>query len=304
MKSGGFDLRLIFLPMGYCNYRCSFCHQEGLPEVRDGSPRWNFEPQRIKDLVEWLKPAGLEGVTMSGGEPLLALDNLLEVAAALPRLPVTLVTNGTHLWSLIKNLDRLDGRPLRINLNVPAFEESLFRRLTNQNSWFLSRALEAARMLVGLGVEVNLNCVVCPGENDEPKIIDDYLSLANEMGISSARFLVQSEVPSKGLIGTLEALLGPSVTWRARHAGRVLTLVRNGSCSVEVVSCQRQVNARQISWEDGADLYLTARKSVKFGLWGEEIFFDDWHELRSLVTRQIGADPHGEQKRKCYLVAL
>lgn len=289
INDNGFNLRLIFLPPGYCNYHCRFCHLEGLSADQGKLRGQDFDSEQIKELTEWLKPIGLDGVTMSGGEPLLSLDNVLDIAARLLPLPLTLVTNGTRLRSLINRWDRLNGRPLSINLNMPTFEIRLFQKLTGQERFSPSQILEAARALVSLGAEVNLNCVVCPGYNDSPQMLRDFVQCVDKLGFNSSRFLVQNEASKQAVLKALQLWFGPSFSWKLRRGGRILTLIRKGFCSVEVVTCHREAHSeKKTIQEAGADLYLSARNSVKLGLSGKEIFFADWTEFQSILTSHFG----------------
>ncbi len=289
ISDNGFNLRLIFLPLGYCNYHCRFCHLEGLSSDQGKLRGQDFDPEQIKELIGWLRPIGLDGVTMTGGEPLLALNNVLNIAEKLPPLPLTLATNGTRLWSLIERLDRFNGRSLSINLNMPTFESRLFQKLTGQKKFSPSQAIEAATALVRLGVEVNLNCVVCPGYNDAPQMLRDFVQCVDKLGFNSSRFLVQNEASKRAVLNALQLWFGPSFSWKLRRGGRLLTLLRKEFCSVEVVICHREANSEKKTIQDAeADLYLSARNSVKLGLSGKEFFFADWTEFQSILTRNLG----------------
>ena len=87
------DLRLILTKS--CNYRCTFCHQEGvaheLAQVLD-----NQDYLFLYDIVQ--KRQQIEGVTLTGGEPLmynqiLPLSKMLHDHGA----KITMVTNGSLL---------------------------------------------------------------------------------------------------------------------------------------------------------------------------------------------------------------
>ncbi len=298
ISDNGFNLRLIFLPPGYCNYHCKFCHQEGLSSAKGKLQGHNFDSEQINELIGWLRPIGLDGVTLSGGEPLLALNDVLGIATKLPRLPLTLVTNGTHLWSLIKRWDWRNGRSLSINLNIPTFESRLFQTLTGQKKFFPSQPLEAAAALASLGVEVNLNCVIFPEYNDSPELLKDFIQCVERLGFNSSRFLVQDEASKQSVLNTLQSWFGPSYSWKLRRGGRVITLIRKGFCTVEVVTCHRKADSVKKTIQDAeADLYLSARNSVKLGLNGREFFYADWTEFQTILTRDLGLVLNHDAKR-------
>lgn len=88
---------------GGCDMRCPFCHNA---ELLDGSAPPVMEEEELIAFLE--KRQGLlDGVAITGGEPLLQKD-LPETIARIRELgyPVKLDTNGTHpdrLRSLLKN---------------------------------------------------------------------------------------------------------------------------------------------------------------------------------------------------------
>ena len=77
---------------GGCNFRCPFCHNTGLVT----SPYEN-EPFTLEEIFEFLEKRKntLEGVCITGGEPLLETD-LSEFTAGIKKLglSVKLDTNG------------------------------------------------------------------------------------------------------------------------------------------------------------------------------------------------------------------
>ncbi len=88
--------------LGGCDMRCPFCHNS---ELVDGTAR----PVMTKEeLLSFLKKRQglLEGVAVTGGEPLLRAENLdlLREIRALG-YPVKLDTNGTHPGTLKKALE-------------------------------------------------------------------------------------------------------------------------------------------------------------------------------------------------------
>ena len=56
-----------------CNYRCFFCHGEGIDSSRQMSE--NIDPQLVSNFIT----AGVRDLTISGGEPLVALPALIKL---------------------------------------------------------------------------------------------------------------------------------------------------------------------------------------------------------------------------------
>ena len=84
-----------------CNYKCFFCHNEGLDRETSEKTE-SISPNLLLGFVF----IGVRDITFSGGEPLLCVDKLEELLEALNRelpetirgeITLTLVTNGSLL---------------------------------------------------------------------------------------------------------------------------------------------------------------------------------------------------------------
>ena len=89
--------------LGGCDLRCPFCHNA---ELIDGTAPAVMEDEELLDFLK--KRQGLlDGVAVTGGEPLLRGDDLLRLAEKIRELgyPLKLDTNGTHPERLRKFID-------------------------------------------------------------------------------------------------------------------------------------------------------------------------------------------------------
>ena len=89
--------------LGGCDLRCPFCHNA---ELIDGTTPAVMEDGELLDFLE--KRQGLlDGVAVTGGEPLLRGDDLMRLAEKIRDLgyPLKLDTNGTHPERLRKFID-------------------------------------------------------------------------------------------------------------------------------------------------------------------------------------------------------
>ena len=89
--------------LGGCDLRCPFCHNA---ELIDGTAPAVMEEKELLAFLE--KRRGLlEGVAITGGEPLLRGGELISLAEKIKELgyPVKLDTNGTHPDRLQKIID-------------------------------------------------------------------------------------------------------------------------------------------------------------------------------------------------------
>ncbi|MDD3192794.1 MAG: anaerobic ribonucleoside-triphosphate reductase activating protein [Oscillospiraceae bacterium] len=84
-----------------CPHHCEGCHN---PETHDFSGGYNCEPEKI--LAEIKKNPLLDGVTLSGGEPLCQAAALLPLAQEIKRLGLNLfIYTGSIFESLLKEAD-------------------------------------------------------------------------------------------------------------------------------------------------------------------------------------------------------
>ena len=90
--------------LGGCDMRCPFCHNA---ELIDGTAPAVMESDGLLDFLK--KRQGLlDGVAVTGGEPLLRGKELAELAEKIRELgyPLKLDTNGTHPERLRELIDR------------------------------------------------------------------------------------------------------------------------------------------------------------------------------------------------------
>lgn len=115
--------RQVFIRLAGCNLDCSYCDTDFVRrdvcrvETAPGSLEFSAEPQpletlKLADVVRrWCVtiPGGHHSVSLTGGEPLLQIEPLLELLPQLRRfLPVHLETNGTLPDALARVVHLLD----------------------------------------------------------------------------------------------------------------------------------------------------------------------------------------------------
>jgi molybdenum cofactor biosynthesis enzyme MoaA len=276
-----FDIRVVLSPPGYCNYRCPFCHQEGIPDARRSRHSYMIEPHEFKDLVLWLKGLGLRGVTLSGAEPLMQVQEIAQLLDKLPPTPITIVTNGRLLSEIFPIVNKWQQCPWRVNINFPSFERNLFYRLTGQTKTGPETILSQLSSAVDMGIEVNLNCVLCPGDNDDANALNSYVDNAKHHHVSFVRFLFQTVASSLDEERVMNALKLPT-RFEYRRGGRIKRFSISHQTGIEFVHCESGVTPDINSQR--ADIYLTTRRTVKLGLLGEEHAFDNLEKLRSIIS--------------------
>ncbi len=149
-----------------CNYRCVFCHKEGV-----SSPdRKIMSPEEIEAVVDVAVSYGVRRIKITGGEPLLRKD-LEEIVRRIKSLPeveeVSLVTNGYFLEDRVNELAAagLD----RVNVSLHSIRREVYREITGVDGLKkVFGGIEKASKLLS----VKLNMVIMRGVNE-----GEYLEL-------------------------------------------------------------------------------------------------------------------------------
>lgn len=165
-----------------CPLRCLYCHN---PDS------WSFkQPRMLKtardvfhEIVKYksfYQPSG--GVTFSGGEPMLHIPFLAELAAMLKKegMHIALDTSGAvFLETNAAQIDFLKNAADLVLLDIKAFDSNLFKKLTGGH---LQPVLNAARFLAKIHKPVWLRYVLVPDYTDDKKQIEELASFSASLG--------------------------------------------------------------------------------------------------------------------------
>lgn len=140
-----------------CNFRCVYCHNEGLGATR--RPRAphpdEMTPEEIETRVAVAASLGVRSVKFTGGEPLLRED-MEEIARRAARwIPrVSMTTNGFHLAARAAGLSAAGLR--RVNVSLDALDPEAFQRIRRGDLAAVLGGIDAA-LAAGLApVKINL----------------------------------------------------------------------------------------------------------------------------------------------------
>ncbi|MCF8885298.1 MAG: GTP 3',8-cyclase MoaA [Nitrososphaerota archaeon] len=161
-------VRISLTPSYRCNFRCVFCHMEGVLEHEDTI----MNPEEIEKIVKILYKYGVDKVKLTGGEPMLRSD-ILEIVKRLGRLGLSdlaMTTNGTRLVSLAKKLRK--AGLMRVNISLHTLDEKKYCWITGlsqkSSKTRYEYTVDAIRAAVEAGLDpVKLNVVVMKGVNDD-----------------------------------------------------------------------------------------------------------------------------------------
>ena len=205
MKENIHELRIVITP--FCNYRCFFCHGEGL--TREYTPLllssedYEFVAKCCKQLWGW------NTVTITGGEPLISplYRETCELIAKLG-VKITTVTNG----SLISSPKKILKDNAQVNFSLHSLNPETYHKITGTSyplNQVLDTIISTRAQLPDL--EIHLNITVIKGWNDTPEEMLDIIRFANRVEAKVKFVDLVSEndnlvVPVENIQNTLEGL--------------------------------------------------------------------------------------------------
>jgi len=158
-----------------CNFKCIFCHSEGLLEAKDELTLLDF-----KVVAEATARLGMKYVKFTGGEPLLRPDIQLIIRVFSERgfEDISMTTNGFLLYLKARELARAGLK--WVNVSLHSLKEDRFERITGVRA--LRNVLKGIEEAQKAGLEVRLNVVVLKGINEDE--IKDIIKFGIERGMS------------------------------------------------------------------------------------------------------------------------
>ncbi len=175
-----------------CNQKCFFCANNDGPSNRSDIDQKLFL-ERFQDLVRDGKDSGwsVKEVRMTGGEPLLFMPGLLEIAGCCSALGIAsgINTNGTLLNEDVA-LQLKDAGLQTIKISLDSLDPVLFQRIRGVQA-SLSRVLDGIKIAVGGGFNVVIRFTLTSLNRDE---MISCFQWAGEVGAS--RFQVKPLIES------------------------------------------------------------------------------------------------------------
>ena len=173
--NNGNEFRIVITP--FCNYRCFFCHSEGL--VKECTPMllspkdYTFAVRAAKHLWGW------DTVTITGGEPLVS-PIYGEVCSLIADegVKITTVTNASLIASPKKILDKNS----QLNISLHTLDKDKYRKMT-RSSYPLSQVIDTIIAVRSQLPEllIHLNSTVIRGINDSPEEMMRIINFADRI---------------------------------------------------------------------------------------------------------------------------
>ena len=210
--------------LGGCNFRCPFCQNADLVLRPDELPSLDLDAI-VNRLDE--RRSLIDGVVVTGGEPLLHVDGLVRLLTEVRRtgLAVKLDTNGYEVAALRRVLD--SGLVDYVAMDVKTSPDRY--------------SIAAGRSVDGERIREAVNCVRSSGLQHEfrttcvPGIVglEDFLEIANLIGPDSRYFLQQFRASA----GTIDPAFGSTLSYPVEHLREFAARVEPLVASVALRGC-------------------------------------------------------------------
>lgn len=170
------DIR--FLLTNTCNYNCYFCHSEGVGATFR-KHKLNVDNyvtlfKMYSDIEKW------DGVTLSGGEPLLFrnIDTLVERLYE-EGAKITIVTNGSLLHLHLPIMKYIE----RINVSIHTMNQEMYGKIIGREAeklYVVKNNLQTVRALYP-NLNIRLNVTPCEQNNWSIEELKELISYAKQI---------------------------------------------------------------------------------------------------------------------------
>ena len=155
-----------------CNMRCQFCHNPDTWTTKDAD--WQTADEVLKKALRYKNYWGEKGgITVSGGEPLLQIDFLIELFRKAKKNGVhtTLDTSGnpfTREEPYFSKFNELMKYTDLFMLDIKHIDDEEHKKLTGQTN---KNILDMAQYLSKNGKKMWIRHVLIPGDNSQDKYL-------------------------------------------------------------------------------------------------------------------------------------
>lgn len=172
----GPGIRYVIFMQG-CNFRCGYCHNPDTWDFDGGSEM--SADEIVEDICKYTRY--IEGVTVTGGEPLCQMDFLIELFEKIKAKGLTtcIDTNGGIFSdNLLEKLDKLLNVTDLVMLDIKHIDEDSHVKLTGKSN---KNVLEFANYLSKIGKDIWLRYVLVPTVNDDDETLMKWKKFADSL---------------------------------------------------------------------------------------------------------------------------
>lgn len=177
-----------------CNYKCFFCHEEGMEMGEKRAEEKEYE--EIEAMVLTAISRGYEDITFTGGEPLLKKTLLIKILKKLNTLDkkpdTTIVTNGVLIdEELLDEIAKYQGK-FKFNISMHHLDKDKYYEIVipkNKKKENFDIVIENIKAVVKRGIYIKLNFVILNGINNSKEDLDQILDFASQIKVNRVKFL-------------------------------------------------------------------------------------------------------------------
>ena len=175
----GPGIRYVIFTQG-CQFKCLYCHNPDTWEFSQGKD-YNVK-ELVDDICKYKRY--IEGITVSGGEPLLQIDFLIQLFTEVKKegLTTCIDTNGgvfdKNNEALLDKIDQLLEVTDLVMLDIKHIDDEAHTKLTGKSN---KSVLEFAKYLSEKKKDVWLRYVLVPTINDSDDIVLEWKAYADSL---------------------------------------------------------------------------------------------------------------------------
>lgn len=173
----GPGLRFVIFMQG-CALRCKYCHNRDTWDLNGGMEYTSDElVAKILRYKNYFSVSG-GGVTVSGGEPLLQLDFLIELFTKLKENKIHTAIDTSGSFTITENLKELIDLTDLFLLDIKCINDEICKDLTGVSN---KKELEFARYLSEHGKDMWIRQVLVPGYTDKEEDLKKLKEFISEL---------------------------------------------------------------------------------------------------------------------------
>ena len=178
-----------------CNYRCFFCHEEGLAM---GTKRTPKAKEDVYELIKLGIKNNYNDITFTGGEPLIKWRDIIWYFNKLNednlKPAITIVTNGLLITDeLLDAVENYQAKnKFKFNFSMHSLNEEKYLKITNPKTNTKNIFETVKNNILKIkqrGVEIKLNFVLLKDYNTSKEDIKEILEFAYQNDIDYIKFL-------------------------------------------------------------------------------------------------------------------
>lgn len=176
-----------------CNYRCFFCHEEGMDMSKS---RGISDFNEMCNLLLKMKELNYQDLTFTGGEPLVAKRDLIRYMDFMEENDytpdLTIVTNGYLIDDILIERIKIYKGEFKFNFSMHSVDEKSYYDIVNpynNDTMAFHKVVENIKSIKENNIKLKMNFVILNGINSSPEYIEKILDFAHTHGAYCVKFL-------------------------------------------------------------------------------------------------------------------